>query len=165
MALIIAILMLALLGTVALASLETVMSDRQVAGYQSRSRTSLFAAEAGVAAATAIVRSQAQDLAPLGESALDSWDPAFPTEAAPQQLGTGAYPPAYHVDPRAPQAVQYLQAGQPCWEDNLAGAMSLNVGGTVFRDALWSVRVQGETLDGAQARIEAVVTSCHPYTN
>ena len=47
-ALLVAVLLLALMGIVGLASMETVTRDRQVAGYQSRAQTALYAAEGGI---------------------------------------------------------------------------------------------------------------------
>ena len=52
-ALIIAMVMLALMGVIGLAALDTVTLDQQVASYQSRKRVAFYAAEAGVAEAFA----------------------------------------------------------------------------------------------------------------
>ena len=73
-ALLIAVLFLALMGVIGLASLDTVTRDRQVAGYQSRAQTALYAAEAGVNFALALIRRDAQGLASGGEVDRDGSD-------------------------------------------------------------------------------------------
>ena len=55
-ALIITVLVMLLLGAIGISALDTVMRDQQVAGYQNRSSTAFYAAEAGVAAAKDLVR-------------------------------------------------------------------------------------------------------------
>lgn len=165
-ALMVAIILLALLSMIGLASLDTVMRDRQVAGYLSRSRTALYAAEAGVAQATGVVRGGAQALASQGGGgALEDWDPAFPDETSPTLLGTGTQQPSFYADPDATKPIRYIAPSDPCWNGNVAGAMSMNVGGTQWREALWDVRVKGDTPDGSEVTIEAIVTSCHPFTS
>jgi len=160
-ALMLAVIVLALLGMVGLASLDTVMRDRQVAGYLSRSRTALYAAEAGVAQATGVVRAGSQALAAQGGGALEDWDPPFPATT----LGSGSFQPQFYADPDAPKPIRYVAPSQPCWNGNVAGAMSMNQGGVQWREALWHVRVKGDTPDGAAVALGAVVTSCHPFTN
>jgi type II secretory pathway pseudopilin PulG len=167
-ALLVTMVTLALVGTLALASLETVMRDRQVAGYQKRSKTALYAAEAGVASATGIIRRDAQALAPAGLAGLESWDPVFPTETAPQALGSVTNPPVFYRDPDAAKAVRYIDRAGPCWAGNIAGAMSMNIGGgqnIIWLDAMWDVRTTGLTANGSSVDIDAVVTSCHPFNS
>ena len=55
-ALIVAMLMLALMGLIGFASLNTVMRDRQVAGNSSLAQSALYAADAGVSAALDVLR-------------------------------------------------------------------------------------------------------------
>lgn len=167
-ALLVTMVILALVGMVAAASLETVMRDRQVAGYQKRSRSALYAAEAGVASATGIIRNGAQALAPAGLAGLENWDPAFPTEASPQNLGTGPNPPVFYRDPDATKAIRYIDRAGPCWAGNIAGAMSMNTGGgqnILWLDAMWDVRTSGLTTTGSSVDIDAIVTSCHPFNS
>jgi len=167
-ALLITMLTLALVSTVAVASLDTVMRDRQVAGYQKRSRAALYAAEAGVASATGIIRTGAQALASGGIAGLESWDPAFPTEQAPQSLGTAPNPPVFYGDADATKPIRYIDRAGPCWAGNIDGTMSMNTGGgqnVVWLDALWDVRTSGLTSSGATVDIEAIVTSCHPFNS
>ncbi len=168
MALLITMATLALVGMLALASLNTVMRDRQVAGYQARSRTALYAAEAGVASATGIIRTGAQALASSGLAGLENWNPAFPTNLAPQVLGTVPNAPVFYGDPTAAKPIRYIDRAGPCWAGNINGTMSMNIGGAqniVWLDALWDVRTSGLTTDGATVDIDAIVTSCHPFNS
>ena len=119
-ALLVAVLLLAMLGVIGLASMETVTRDRQVAGFQNRARVALYAADAGVAHAVGIIRAQAQTLAPGGEAALEGFNPAFPGKggATNQVLGSD-FPapgsPSYGMDPNAsdPTNVARSGAGDP----------------------------------------------------
>jgi len=161
-ALFVAVLMLAMMALIGLASMDTVMRDRQVAGFQSRARTALYAAEAGVAWGQGIIYRQVQSLAEAGVAALHSFDPAFPTEAAPGYLGDGTPAnPSFmkDPDPGVPQAVDYLGKGQDCegW------IMSDEYGTSQWREALFDVRVEGRTPEGASVRIQAITTACYPF--
>ena len=75
-ALLVAVLLLALMGIVGLASMETVTRDRQVAGYQSRAQTALYAAEGGISQALEMIDDEVADRAPRGEAALLEWTPS-----------------------------------------------------------------------------------------
>jgi len=164
-ALLVSMMIMALMGVLALASLDTVMRDRQVAGFQNRGQTALYAAEAGVSAATGLIRQSGPDPS-LGVPGLQGFNPAFPTDAAPRQLGGGtASDPSFYAEP-GEQAIRYLDSGDNCWSGNVAGAMSQNIGTSnpIWRDALWDVRVQGQTQDGTASTIQAVVTSCFPFS-
>ena len=162
-ALFVAVLMLAMMGLVGLASLDTVMRDRQVAGFQSRARTALYAAEAGVAWGQGLIFQQVYDNYTLGVSGLLNFDPAFPTDVAPVHLGDGAVTnPSFFKDPdpAVAQAVDYIGKGHDCD----AWIMSDEVGsGVEWREALFDVRVQGATPEGARSRIQAITTACYPY--
>lgn len=172
-ALLVAVLLLAMLGVIGLASMETVTRDRQVAGFQNRARVALYAADAGVAHALGIIRVQAQILAPGGEAALESFDPAFPGRGvvAMQALGSD-FPapgsPSYGMDPNASdptngaapaQAIRYIGQGNPCpgW------IMSSNVGSVQWREALWDIRIVGSAPGGGNIPIQATGANCHPY--
>jgi hypothetical protein len=171
-ALLVAVLLLAMLGVIGLASMETVTRDRQVAGFQNRARASLYAAEAGVAHATGIIRKNAQSLAPGGEGALKAYKPSFPGKGLipAQELGAD-FPapgsPSYAMDPEAKdpnnlllaaEAIRYIGRGDLCpnW------VMSLN-GGITWAEALWDVRVVGMAPGGGNVAIQATAASCHPY--
>ena len=81
-ALFVAVLMLSLMGIIGLASMDTVMRDRQVAGFQSRARTALYAAEAGISWGQGIIFAQVpgEDIANLVGGS-----------APPEYRGKGAY--------------------------------------------------------------------------
>jgi hypothetical protein len=172
-ALVVAVLLLAMLGVIGLASMETVTRDRQVAGFQNRGRVALYAADAGVAHAIGIIRTQAQLLAPGGEAALESFNPAFPGKGvdAVQALGSD-FPapgsPSYGMDPDASdptdlaapaQAIRYIGKGSACpgW------IMSGGVADVQWREALWDVRVIGTAPGGGDVTIQATGSNCHPY--
>lgn len=172
-ALLIAILLLTMLGVIGLASMETVTRDRQVAGFQNRGRVALYAAEAGVAHATGIIRQNAQVLAPGGEGALESFDPAFPGKGTTPVATIGSdFPapgsPSYRMDPNAQdptaptapaKAVRYMGRGELCpgW------VMSMTVGSVIWAEALWDIRVTGSGPGGGNVDIQATAASCHPY--
>ncbi|MDJ0853515.1 MAG: pilus assembly PilX N-terminal domain-containing protein [Myxococcota bacterium] len=179
-ALLVAVLFLALMGVIGLASMETVTRDRQVAGYQSRAQTSLYAAEAGVNFALALIRRDAQGLASGGEGALEAYNPSetpggvppqFPDLANAEVLGTSFPPPGpprFYMDPDArdpndmaapPQAIRYIGRGGPCpgW------IMSAGVGSVQWAEALWDIRVRGDNPGGTEVDIQATGSNCHPY--
>jgi hypothetical protein len=158
----VAVLMLAMMGLIGLASMDTVMRDRQVAGFQSRARTALYAAEAGVAWGQGLIFNEVQSLASEGVAALHDYDPAFPTDLAPRYLGDGAATnPSFFKDPDpgVAQAVDYIGKGQDCAD----WIMSDEYGSAQWREALFDVRVQGQTPEGANARIQAISTACYPF--
>ena len=176
-ALLVAVVILALMGIIGLSSMDTVTRDRQVAGYQSRAQTALYAAEAGVAFGLALIRRDAQALSGGGEGALISYNPStgappeFPDLANADVLGTNfpaPGPPRFYMDPDArdpnnlaapPQAIRYLGRGTPCpgW------IMSSTVGGVQWAEALWDIRVRGDNPGGTQVNIQASGANCHPY--
>ncbi len=175
--LLIAVLIVALMGVLGTAAMNTVTRDRQVAGYQGRSQTSFYAAEAGVAFAMGILRRDAQALATGGEGALLSFNPSvgsppdFPTGTA-TALGGGDFPapgsPTFVTDPDArdpnntgnpAQAIRYIGRGEPCegW------VMSSDVGSVQWAEAIWDIRVRGSNPGGTVVNIQATGSSCHPY--
>lgn len=162
-ALLSAMLILALMTVLAVGSLRTVMRDRQVAGFQKRARTALYAAEAGVARASALLRSTPPSSSG-GIGALVAYAPAFPDSGSPQLLGSGPRQPRFYADNGHP-GIRYMGAGRKCWEGESAGLMSEDLGGgnPIWRDVLWDVRVKGETTDGTDKVVQALVTSCHPF--
>jgi len=176
-ALLVCVLLLTLMGIIGVASIDTVRRDRQVAGYESRAQTALYAGEAGVSYALGLIRRDAQGLAQGGIGALSAYNPSagsppeFPTGANPRALGVD-FPapgsPVFHMDPdasdpgnlaAAPQAIRYLGRGQPCsgW------IMSSSVGSVQWANALWDIRVSGDSPGGNNVDIQAVGANCHPY--
>ncbi len=154
-ALIIAVMMLLLLGLMGLASLDTVMRDRQVSGFQSRARAALYAAEAGVASALSTLRTAAL---PAGVSALAG---VAPTVSQTNLGDSTIYPngqPWFRAEPGA-TPISYLGSGGPCaeWE------VSLEVGGPIWLYSLWDIRVEGGTTDGARATVQGSASRCYAY--
>ncbi len=92
MALLMTMLLLILMGIIGLASLDTVMRDRQVAGYQSLAQTALYAADAGVAHSLDILRTE------MVGAALSSGD-GLNTSPPGTSLGGGV---SYGPGPSAP---------------------------------------------------------------
>ena len=184
-ALLVAVLILALMGIIGLSSMETVTRDRQVAGYQSRAQTALYAAEAGVAFAMGLLRRDAQELAEQGVGALEDYDPSSgsPPEFPGGDPSDSGYPtsfttlgsdfpapgpPRFFMDPAAedpndagadPQAIRYIGPGDTCdgW------IMSSESGSTQWKEALWDIRVRGDNPGGTVVDIQATGSNCHPY--
>ena len=176
-ALLVCVLLLTLIGILGVASIDTVQRDRQIAGYESRSQTALYAAEAAVSYAMGLIRRDAQGLAQGGIGALSAYNPSsggtpeFPTDATPRIIGAdfpAPGPPSFFMDPNArdprnlsaaPQAIRYLGRGQPCsgW------IMSSSAGSVQWANALWDIRVSGDSPGGTNVDIQAVGANCHPY--
>ena len=176
-ALLVCVLLLTLMGIIGMASIDTVRRDRQVAGYESRAQTALYAGEAGVSYSLGLIRRDSQSLAQGGIGALSAYNPSgggtpeFPTDANPRTLGAdfpAPGPPRFYMDPEArdpqdlaaaPQAIRYLGRGQPCsgW------IMSASAGGVQWANALWDIRVSGDSPGGNHVDIQAVGANCHPY--
>lgn len=149
-ALVIALLMLVLLSVVGLNSLDTVMRDRQVAGHTSRSRLALYAADAGIAEGLELIRTST-----LGGA-------LAPGDCLPNPVPATALPngTSYGPDPTAPTPnVCMLSSADPCAP--LDG--SWEIGGTQWLYTVWNLRVQGQTPDGAQSRVQATVARCHAF--
>ncbi len=178
-ALLITVLMLALIGIIGLASMDTVTRDRQVAGYHSRAQPTLYAADAGVAFGMGLIREDAPQLAAEGgEAALMDYNPSagappdFPNLANAQSLGDD-FPapgsPRFYMDPNArnpndlpapPQAVRYIGKGERCtfgimdWRENQTPN---------WHWALWDLRVRADSPGGADVNVQATGANCHPY--
>jgi hypothetical protein len=159
-ALLVAVMMLSLLGIIGLASLDTVMRDRQVAGFQGRARTAMYAADAGVSTGMGIIRNDKVTGNLQSQAQLQNYNPAFPTTGAPQILGGGgAADPRFNGDPAAPQPVRFVGMGQQC-----KGMITQqNQGGPQFMEALFDIRVQGRTPEGATSTVQATTTLCHAF--
>lgn len=158
-ALIITVLVMLLLGAIGISALDTVMRDQQVAGYQNRSSTAFYAAEAGISAAKDLVRRNVLS----GTERLD-----FADSAAPIPIGdTSLYPegqPEYYGSPEpgsGEDAVESLDESL-----KIAGAagsdMRVGMGPSWNNFALWKIRVAGETPEGSVARIEVVTLNQVP---
>jgi hypothetical protein len=143
-ALFVAVLILALMGALGIMAFNTVLVDRQVAGFQNRARTAFYAAEAAAAEGRSLVRSvgsrsQTPNLnpRPLGDMAL--YDREFAL-------------PSYSGDPAFPNPIRYIGDG------TMAGGANLQMKGQKFVNTLWQINVQGQSPDGSTTRIEVVET-------
>jgi hypothetical protein len=129
-------MILSLVATLAIASMERTMRDSQVASVQMRGRVAFQAAEAGLAVSLASL----------------STNPA-PTLVNSNIGVPGDYPmgqPSYQLDPNVADPVENLGA-QP------APGMSLNINGNgpKFQLQLWRIHVEGSEPRGMISRVEA----------
>ncbi len=152
MALLMTMLLLVLMGIIGLASLDTVMRDRQVAGYQNLAQTALYAADAGVAESLDILRTEIVGTA-IGSG--DCLDTTLPSTS----LGGGV---SYGPDPLAPtNQICMLASAEPCAE--IDG--SVEQGQAVYLYTVWNVRVRGQAPGGANSRVQATAERCHAFNN
>ncbi len=151
-AIFVAVLLLVLMGALGLAAMETVTRDRQIAGWQNRSRAAFYAAEAGAAQGRSLVRTvgsrgdtPALPATNLGDAAL------YDREA---QL------PQFFADPAFPTPIRWTQDG------GVAGGMNLG-SKTKYVNTLWQINVVGQSPNalgigaasqGSTARLEVVET-------
>jgi hypothetical protein len=147
----ITVLLLAMMGGLGLAALDSASRDRDTAGYYNRETSAFYAADAGVQHARALVKK----VTSIGEV------PVFPTSAAPQDLGDtslyyqtvagGGALPNYYGDPAFPSPVRS--------EGDAAGAysegMNFQSKGAKAIATLWRINVVGQAPNGETARIEA----------
>lgn len=137
-ALLVTMLIMIALGLLGVSTLNAVMGDQQVSGYQARSRVALHAAEAGISDVQAKLNGAAAptiDPADLGDSSL--------------------YPhgqPSYGPDPAVGAPVEDLGA---------VGAQGMNLrigaGGPRYQVQFWKLNVQGTAPGGSISRVEAAV--------
>jgi hypothetical protein len=135
-ALIAALMILALVVTLAISAMETTSRDQQVAGVQARSRIALQAAEAGLA------------------QALSTVGPATTPVLVAASYGDGAIhkggQPSYRPDPNVADPIESMGALP-------VPGMSLNINGNgpKFQLELWRISVEGSEPNGMTARVEA----------
>ena len=138
-ALLVSVLLLALMGVVGLASLDTVMRDRQVAGFSSNAQNALYAADAGISASLNLIRQEivgANTALPNGSS--------------------------YRPDATAPSnQICMLASAEPCSEIDA----SIEMGQPIYLYTVWSVRTEGIAPGGATARVHATAERCHAFNN
>ncbi len=163
-ALLVSIIMLTIMGLIGLGSMELATRDRQVAGFLASARSALYAADAGVALGQVIIDQNVGLLVPQGVAALFSFNPDFPDEGSPRILGDGSVSQPRFIqdpDPAVEQAVEYIGMGEAC-DDWI---MSDEFGGSQWREAIFSINVEGQTsgMVGASKRIEASAGYCYPY--
>jgi hypothetical protein len=148
-ALFVTMMMLILMTGMAMAALDTVTRDQQVAGFQNRVTSSFYAAEAGASEARNLVRG-------VGDR---SETPAFHPPASPATLGdSGIYQyglPTYYGDPTVLPAppIRYVADGAP-----YSNGGNLQMKGQRFVETRWQINVVGTTAAGASSRIEVMAT-------
>jgi hypothetical protein len=149
MVLFIAVLVLALMGALAVASIDTASRDRQAAGYYNRSNNALFAADAGVAHAIALIKADGSSGCPKTI--------AFATQGTPALLGDtttymkyGDQPKYYGLPAAGANAIQCTGYR------NKGGGMSRIGSRPPARYAQWMVQIVGESADGSQSRLEVL---------
>ena len=137
-ALLASVLLLLMLASIGLASLNVVERDQQVAGYLNRKAIALHAADAGIARALS-------EMAATGT-------PSVPATS----IGDAAlYPygqPSYRTDATAATPIEKSGKGS-------LGGHTLNIGaggGAQFEVQYWKIRVQGEAPGGSIARVEVL---------
>ena len=162
-ALLVAMMMLVLMGMLGLASLDTVMRDRQVAGHTSQSRQALYAAEAGIAQGLEMVRTASLGATISPGECISQEIPSytFPDSGASYQRDTTADGP----DASNPEHnVCMLAAAEPCELGGVGeGGNSIEQGQQVFLKTVWDLRLEGRSQGGAGARVQATVNRCHAY--
>jgi hypothetical protein len=150
-ALIITVLMMLLLGAIGISALDTVTRDQQVAGYQNRSSTAFYAAEAGVASAKDLVRANILD----GRESLPFADSATPVLIGDTYSYPNGQPSFYGAPETGENAIESLE--QTVKMSGAAGSdMRVGMGTDRSRFQLWKIRVAGQTPEGAVSRIEVV---------
>ena len=150
--LLVSILILALMGIIGLSSLDTVMRDRQAAGHLGLSQAALYAADAGVSESLELLRTEVLAAALTPGDCLGAPVP----EAT---LSNGA---AYGPDDTAVDDEICMTATA---EDCVELGSSAEIGTTLFRYTVWSVRTQGTAPGGATSRIRATARRCHAFSN
>lgn len=149
-ALLVTMLLLALLGVVGLASMDTVVRDRQAAGHMRASQTAFYAADAAVAESLELLRTE---IVSSVISPGDCLGPSIPSGDLSNGVSYGADPTA------ATDQVCMTGFAEDC--DELVS--SAEVGGTAFRYTVWNFRTQGTGVGGAVSRIQATARRCHAF--
>jgi hypothetical protein len=151
-ALLMAVMVLAMMGGLAIMAMDIVTLERDSAGYYNRARNSFYAAEAGAAHGRALLR-QVESRAEL---------PPFPAQAAPRPIGNSVdggvlYDresgnlPRYYGDPAFADPIRYVQDS-----GIIAEGMNLQLKGQKFTGTLWQINVAGESPDGSLSRLEVM---------
>jgi len=137
-ALLVTVLIMLLLASLGLASLNVVQSDQQVAGFQNRKRVALNAAEAGVSVAI-------ESLASNGTPSLAATPLADTTLYSHGQ-------PSFRADPAVADPLLKLGTGT-------LGNMGLGIGqnnSNQYQVQFWRINVEGNGPGGTSARLEVV---------
>lgn len=149
-ALLISMMLMAGMALIGLASLDTVMRDRQVAGFSGLATTAMYAADAGLAESLEIVRTEVVSAA---LTAGDCMTTPVPTNTLPN--GT-----SYGPDPTSgTNQICMLAVGDPCLDS------SIELGQPIYLYTTWNIRTQGSAPAGATARLQATAERCHAFNN
>jgi hypothetical protein len=142
MALLMAVLLLLMLATIGLASLNVVERDQQVAGYLNRKAMALHAADAAVSRALA--------------SMAITGTPTVPAETTGDPALYPSGQPSYRPDPTAAAPIEKAgTSGVPGM--GLTGGMGGT--GAAYSVQYWKIRVQGEAPGGSIARVEVLTSA------
>lgn len=153
-ALLVAMVMLALMGLIGFASLDTVMRDRQVAGFQSRAQTALYAADAGIAESLEILKNE------ITGASVAPGD-CLPTKLTTVSLDNNAqYGPDTSVT-SPDDEICMLASAEPCASLDA----SIEVGQPIYLNTIWSMRAEGVAVGGATTRIHSTADRCHAFNN
>jgi Tfp pilus assembly protein PilX len=131
-------MVLLLLASLGLASLNVVQSDQQVAGFQNRKRVALNAAEAGISVAM--------------ETLASNGLPTVPTTPLADTTLYSHGQPSYRADPTVAPPLLKLGTGT-------IGGMGLGIGqnnSNQFQVQYWRINVQGNGPGGTVAHLEVV---------
>jgi Tfp pilus assembly protein PilX len=151
-ALLVSMLLLVAMTLIGLASLDTVMRDRETAGYSSLAQTALYGADAGLAASLEVLRTEI-----VGNALAPGDCLATPVPNATLPNGTAYGPDTTAANPQ----ICMLAAAEPCEE---LGS-SIEVGQPIYLYTVWNVRTEGTAPAGATARIQATAERCHAFNN
>ena len=135
-ALLIVMLVMAMMGIIGFAALETVTRDQRVAGFMKRKKTAFFAAEAGVSAALHALRVNA--------------DPTFAQATVGDASWFAQGLPTYELDAGAGASSTNLGVGA-------FPGMNMQIGqnnSPKFVIRYWEVNVKGEAVGGTISRIQ-----------
>jgi hypothetical protein len=148
-ALFIAVGVLVLMGFMGIAALDSVSKDGEIAGLQNQSRTSLFAAQAGLNLGRSFVGDNN-----VVDERTDL--PPFPSQGAPSLLGDlGLYDremvrPQFFGDPAEADPIKYEKEGK------LAPGTDIREGGQKLVETLWKISVTGQSPNGSRTRLEVM---------
>jgi hypothetical protein len=149
----VAVMLLALMGALGIAALDSASTDRQAAGYYNRSNTALFAAEAGVARAKALIENVRTT---VGFSAFCPGVIPFPGPGNKVSLGdTSTYlkqgaQPRFYGDPAVANALE-------CTSVETIGLGRRGAQSGATKSAPFLISVIGESPDGSRVRLQVYV--------
>ncbi len=150
-ALLVAMLMLALMALIGFASMDTVMRDRQVAGNHSLTQSALYAADAAVAHALDLLRTE------VVTAALSPGDCLTATIPNVNLNNNTSYGP----DTTVPNQICMLASAEPCAEFDA----SIEQGQPIFLYTVCDIRAEGQAPGGTTSRVQATAARCHAFNN